>query len=93
MNALQITGKGMSFLNGASKRKVLIEKTKKLDEVDVVFEEINSQMLFVLDRMKDGTKRFRTAFKKDEERWNVPEGTTVIDIMLSYEFLKEVSYP
>lgn len=84
-DAVQITNKGMTFLNEHMTRKVLLEKTKKLNEVDVIFEEIYSKMLVILEGLKDGKKKLRITFDNGQF-----SSTEVIHIMMTYDFIRYV---
>jgi hypothetical protein len=82
MDALIITAEGMHVLYHGERRMVLLEKVKKSNH-DEYFDK---KRRFVLEHMKDGHKRFATAFK-DTIGWDV------LGHMIMIGLLEEVSYP
>jgi hypothetical protein len=74
---IHITEDGMQFLNLNRKRRVLIEKKEKTDEV-------KEKVLEILDRISHGNKVFSSYFE-----WKFRDGKNVLEIMLSKRFIGE----
>lgn len=83
---IYITEGGMHYLNISQKRRVIVEKKRKLNRADEIFLKLDEEMLEILDKISHGDKVF-SAYYSEIPHWRY--GRNALDAMLRRGLVKE----